>query len=71
VADDLAWVSLTIRLPGDRQLVYARAKYGTPQKVMYYADPPRWIGASIVYQFEYFREWAPFEPAEPAIKKSA
>ena len=50
MADDLAWVSIAVRQPQDEELVYARAKAGTPQKVTYYADPPRWIGSSIVYR---------------------
>ena len=59
MADDLAWVALAFQRPEDRQLVYARAKGGAPLKVLFCATPPRWIGANIVYQFEYFREWTP------------
>jgi hypothetical protein len=30
-----------------------------PKKVTFYALPsPRWEGASIVYDFQYFAEWA-------------
>ena len=61
MTDDLAWVLLIVQQPQDRQLVYARAKYGTPKKVVFYVDPARWIGANIVYRYEYFREWAPIE----------
>ena len=66
--DDLAWASTSARQPRDRQLVYARTKYGKSQKVTYYARPtPRWEGSSIVYDFQYFEEWAALE----AMKKSA
>jgi hypothetical protein len=67
--DRAAWISISVREPPDRELVYARAKRGTPQKVVFYATPRRWIGANIVYQFEYFREWAP--AGEQSMKKSA
>ena len=66
---DRAWISISVREPRDHELVYARAKRGTPRKVVFYATPPRWIGANIVYQFEYFREWAP--AGEQSMKKSA
>ena len=68
---DLAWVSISMREPHDREVVYARANRGTPQKVVFYANPSRWIGANIVYQFEYFREWTPLESAERSMKRSA
>ena len=68
MTDDLAWVSISILQPRDRQLVYARPKYGMPKKVTYYARPtPRWEGSSIVYDFRYFAEWAALE----VLKKSA
>ena len=41
MADDFAWVSLAVRQPQDRQLVYARAERGTPQNVVFYSSPPR------------------------------
>jgi hypothetical protein len=60
--DELVWVSIDVRQPHDRQLVYARVQYGTPQKVTFFARPSaRWEGASIVYEFAYFSEWAPLE----------
>ena len=71
MTDDLAWVLLIVQQPQDRQLVYARAKYGTPKKVVFYADPPRWIGANIVYQYEYFREWAPLEADDRTLDRTA
>jgi hypothetical protein len=71
VADDLAWVLLIVLQPQDRQLVYARAKYGTPKKVVFHTDPPRWIGANIVYQYEYFREWAPIETDGHTLERLA
>lgn len=70
--DDLAWVPTSTARPHDFQLVYARAKSGTPQKVVFRASPsPRWMGPDIVYQFEYFREWAPRTAKERALRKSA
>ena len=64
-ADDLAWISITTRRPKDRELVYARVKSGMPKKVTYHAVPsPRWEGSSIVYDFQYFAEWAALESAE-------
>ena len=63
-ADDLAWISITTRRPKDRELVYARVKSGMPKKVTYHALPsPRWEGSSIVYDFQYFAEWAALESA--------
>ena len=68
MADDLAWVSITAQQPHDRQVVYARVKCGMPHKVMFYAWPsPRWVGANIVFQFEYFKEWAPLQADEQAL----
>jgi hypothetical protein len=59
MADGLTWVSTAICNPDDRQVVYARVKNGQPKKVMFHAKPaPRWEGASIVYQYGYFAEWA-------------
>ena len=70
--DDLAWVPTSTCRPHDFQVVYARAKSGTAQKVVFHARPsPRWVGADIVYQFEYFREWAPRVANERAMKRSA
>jgi len=69
--DDLAWVSITAEQPHDRQLVYARVQSGQPHKVMFYAQPPRWVGANIVFQFEYFREWAPREAIKQALDRTA
>jgi len=71
MTDDLACVLLIVQQPQDRQLVYARAKYGTPKKVVFYSDPPRWIGANIVYQYEYFREWTPLEAADRTLDRTA
>ena len=72
MTDDLAWVSITAQQPYDRQLVYARGKAGTRHKVVFYASPtPRWIGASIVFQFEYFREWAPLEADDQTLRTTA
>ena len=71
MTDDVVWVSLAVRQPQDREVVYARARAGTPQKVMFYESPaPRWIGANIVYQFEYFREWAPLEADAQALHRT-
>jgi hypothetical protein len=68
MTDQLAWVSIPEHQPRDRQLVYARAKNGLPKLVTFYARPTRrWEGSSIVYDFEYFAEWAALE----AMKKSA
>ncbi len=69
---DLAWVPTSTQRPHDYQLVYARAKYGTAQKVVFHAQPwPRWVSPSIVYDFDYFQEWAPRAAREHALKKSA
>jgi len=66
--DDFAWVSIPRHQPHDRQRVYARAKGGQPKQVTFYARPtPRWEGSSIVYDFQYFTEWAALE----VLKKSA
>jgi len=68
MTEHLAWVSISAHQPRDRQLVYARLKGGLPKKVTFYARPtPRWEGSSIVYDFQYFSEWAAME----AMKKSA
>ena len=68
VTDQLAWVSITAARPRDRQLVYARVKDGLPKKVTFYARPtPRWEGSSMIYDFQYFAEWAALE----AVRKSA
>jgi hypothetical protein len=59
-AEALAWVATSRSRPHDRQLVYARLEHGTAQLVTFYARPsPRWEGSSIVYDYEYFTEWAP------------
>ena len=69
MGDDLPWVSVPVHQPHDRQLVYARVKHGIPKKVTFYASPnPRWVGANIVYDFQYFAEWAPFEQAGRPMK---
>jgi len=71
MTDDLAWVSLSVCQPQDGEVVYARARAGTPKKVAFYESPtPRWIGANIVYQFEYFGEWAPLEADEQALDRT-
>jgi hypothetical protein len=70
MSDDLTWVSMSRRQPDDCQLVYARAKHGTAQSVVFYANPRRWIGANIVYQFEYFIEWAPVQVGTHALEKT-
>ena len=68
ITDHLAWVSTSAHKPHDRQRVYARVKGGQPKKVTFFAGPtPRWEGSSIVYEFQYFPEWAALE----AMKKSA
>jgi hypothetical protein len=68
MADDIAWVSTSANQPHDRQRVYARTTGGLPKKVTFYARPtPRWEGSSIVYDFQYFTEWAPLE----VLKESA
>jgi len=68
MTDDLAWVSITADQPRNRQRVYARVKDGLPKKVTFYAAPtPRWEGSNLVYDFQYFAEWAALE----AMKKSA
>jgi hypothetical protein len=39
--------------------VYARVEHGTARLVTFYARPsPRWEGSSIVYDYDYFTEWA-------------
>ena len=64
----LTWVSTSANQPHDRQRVYARVTGGLPKKVTFYARPtPRWEGSSIIYEFQYFTEWAALE----ALKKSA
>jgi hypothetical protein len=70
MADDLAWISTAIRQPDDRELVYARAKHGTPQKVTFYASPERWIGSNIVYDFKYFVEWSALDSERKPPKRS-
>lgn len=68
MTDRLAWISIPAHQPRDRQLVYARVKDGLPKKVTFYARPtPRWEGSSIVYDFQYFSEWAALE----VVRKSA
>jgi len=68
ITDHLAWFSISAHQPRDRQRVYARVKGGLPKKVTFYARPtPRWEGSSIVYDFQYFGEWAALE----AVRKSA
>ena len=64
MSDGLTWVSLAAQQPQDKQVVYARSRQGTPKKVVYYADPERWVGSNIVYDFQYFVEWAALESAE-------
>jgi hypothetical protein len=59
MANELVWISISARRPHDREMVYARVKSGMPKKVTFYAQPsPRWEGSSIVYDFQYFAEWA-------------
>jgi hypothetical protein len=59
MTNELSWISIATRRPQDRQLVYARVTNGMAKKVTFYALPePRWEGASIVYDFQYFAEWA-------------
>jgi hypothetical protein len=59
VADDLVWVLLSAERPRDNQQVYARVRYGLAHKVTFYTQPtPRWEGGSIVYELDYFAEWA-------------
>ena len=71
MTDDLPWVSLYERVPQDRETVYARARAGTPKKVVFDDGfPPRWIGAHIVYHFEYFIEWAPVEVDKRALDRT-
>jgi len=66
--EHLVWVSIPAHKPRDCQRVYARLKGGLPKKVTFYARPtPRWEGSRIVYDFQYFSEWAALE----AMKKSA
>ena len=39
--------------------MYARLEDGKAQLVTFYALPsPRWEGSSIVYDYQYFTEWA-------------
>ena len=66
--EPLAWVSIPAHQPRDRQRVYARLPDGLPKKVTFYARPtPRWEGSSIIYDFQYFAEWA----ALRVLKESA
>jgi hypothetical protein len=68
VTDNLTWVSIPAHHPRDRQRVYARLQNGLPKKVTFYARPtPRWESSSIVYDFQYFAEWAPLQD----LQKSA
>ena len=72
MTDDLAWVSLSVRQPHDREVVYARVKPGMPKKVTFYARPSRrWEGSSIVYDFQYFAEWATLDRNHRVLRKSA
>ena len=71
MTDDLAWVSITAHQPQDSQLVYARVKYGMPKKVTFYARPtPRWEGADIVYDLQYFAEWVALDPERKPPSRS-
>jgi hypothetical protein len=57
---DLVWVLVSAEQPRDNQQVYARVKYGLSHKVTFYTQPaPRWEGGSMVFEFDYFSEWAP------------
>jgi hypothetical protein len=68
MTDQLAWVPITAHQPRHRQLVYARVKGGLPKKVTFYARPtPRWEGSSMIFDLQYFAEWAALE----AVRKSA
>jgi hypothetical protein len=69
--DDLHWVSMFEEQPQDGQQVWARITDGKPHKVTFYESPaPRWEGSSIVYEFDYFAEWAALA-SKQALKKSA
>ena len=69
--DDLAWISMSANQPRNCQRVYARVKYGRPEKVTFYARPaPRWEGSSIAYHHHYFAEWAPITADDRALKMS-
>ena len=70
MADDLRWVPTAMRKPHNLERVYARAKGRIPQKVTFYANPPQWVSARIVYQFEHFTEWAPAEAEDRALDKT-
>ncbi len=69
--DALDWIALSDDQPHDSQQVWARIARGQPHKVTFYDSPQRWEGASIIYEFDYFWEWAPLEVAKQALKKSA
>jgi len=67
MTNELSWISIAARRPQDRELVYARVKYGMAKKVTFYALPePRWEGAGIVYDFQYFAEWAVHSAERPS-----
>ena len=70
MTDSLAWVSLSTDQPRDHEVVLARAKHGQPRKVTFYASPtPRWEGANIIYDFQYFTEWATLDSErKPALR---
>jgi hypothetical protein len=68
MTDTLAWVSTAAHKPHDRQRVYARVTGGSPKIVTFYAGPtPRWEGANMIYDSQYFTDWAALE----RLKKSA
>ena len=69
MTDDLIWVLVSARQPRDKESVYARVKYGLAHKVTFYTQPTRrWEDGNIVYDFEYFSEWAPL-PGDGAAKQ--
>jgi hypothetical protein len=75
MTDKLAWISISERRPHDREVVYARVKSdmpSMPRKVTFYARPtPRWEGSSIVYELQYFAEWALLDRNHRVLRKSA
>ena len=59
MTDGLVWILVSVEWPGDNQEVYARVKYGLAHKVTFFTWPKaRWEGGSIVYDLDYFSEWA-------------
>jgi hypothetical protein len=55
------WISTEARFPPSGQTVHVRTKYETvPHTMTFYESPtPRWEGANLVFDPEYFAYWKP------------